>query len=427
MSSADAAVTPDPSDLGALVRDGAGDWSWEEEQPVGPSPRTRHTLGLTSQTWHGLPWTHRLYCILPEGARASNRCFLYVAGSGDHVGELALLEALAHQLRAPVAVLADVPNQPLFGDLREDALIAHTFDRFLEGGDPSWPLLLPMTRAVIRAMDALQAFLAAHASMRVEGFVVAGASKRGWTTYLAGAADPRVRAIAPMVYDNLDMRAQLRRQRDVFDGGYSPEIADYTDRGLVERLEAPGGEHLLAMVDPFAHRGRLTMPKWLILGTNDPYWPVDALALYHDALPAPTFVTYIPNAGHGLGQPERMAGALSALWHLALGGDTGAGALVPLRWELRREAERVRVRVDGPRGVSPPRLWVTSQPTLDFREARWSPGPALAGGPPWTVEWEAQPGVYRAAFLEVEVEGCWGRAALDTPIWTVDPAPSRVE
>ena len=424
MSSADGAVNRGSADLDALVRDGGGDWSWEEELPAArASSAVLHTLRLTSQRWRGLPWTHRLYCILPEGAGASSRCFLYVTGSGDHAGELALLEALALRIAAPVAVLADVPNQPLFGDLREDALIAHTFDRFLEDGDPSWPLLLPMTRAAVRAMDALQTFLAAR--VRVDGFVVAGASKRGWTTYLAGAADPRVRAIAPMVYDNLDMRAQLRRQRDVFDGGYSPEIADYTDRGLLERIEAPGGDRLLAMVDPFAHRARLTMPKWLILGTNDPYWPVDALGLYHDALPAPTYVTYIPNAGHGLGQPERMAGALSALWDLSLGGDEGAGGLAPLRWELRREADRVRVRVDGPASASPPRLWASSQPTMDFREARWSPGPALAGGPPWTVEWEAQPGVYRAAFLEVEAQGHGGRVALDTPIWTVDPAPSR--
>lgn len=417
--------------LDAFMRKGGNDWSWKVERPAArASMGMLHTLCLTSQRWRGLPWTHRLHCLLPDGMGASARCFLYITGSGEHATELALLEALAVRIGAPVAVLADVPNQPLYGDLREDALIAHTFARFLEDGDPCWPLLLPMTRAAVRAMDALQAFLATQAQVHVDGFVVAGASKRGWTTYLAGATDARVRAIAPMVYDNLDMRAQLRRQREVFDGGYSPEIGDYTALGLQARMEAPEGDRLLALVDPFAYRARLTMPKWLILGTNDPYWPVDALALYHDALPAPTYVTYIANAGHGLGQPERMLAALSTLWAVsqAAGGGAGPGAgpgaaaLAPLRWELQRASGRVQARITGPDGALQPRLWLAERPTLDFREARWSPGPVLTGGAPWGVDLEAAPGVYRAAFLEVDAPGAGGRVALDTPIWTVGPA-----
>ena len=80
-----------------------------------------------------------------------------------------------------------VPNQPLvFGgdgkERTEDDLIAYTWDKFLRTGDERWPARLPMTKAVVRAMDTVTAFCAkppAGAARTVDRFVVAGASKRG--------------------------------------------------------------------------------------------------------------------------------------------------------------------------------------------------------------------------------------------------------
>ncbi len=77
---------------------------------------------------------------------------------------------------------------------REDALIAFTFDQFVKSGDETWPLLFPMVKSVVRAMDVVQALARSEFKQAIARFVVVGASKRGWATWLTAAVDPRLRA-----------------------------------------------------------------------------------------------------------------------------------------------------------------------------------------------------------------------------------------
>jgi PhoPQ-activated pathogenicity-related protein len=331
---------------------------------------TVYEIKLISQVWQGLTWQHRLRIITPTGMQGMPPlALLIINGSGDGEQELREGGFMARELRAPVAILHDIPNQPLFGGLVEDDLLAHTFTKYIETHDTTWPLLLPMVKGAVRAMDAIQEFMQRQLHADVAGFVVSGASKRGWTTWLTPVVDGRVKAIAPQVYDNLNLAAQMRHQRETW-GQFSGQISEYTERGLPQRLLAGEKEavELAAMVDPFAYRQRIAIPKLIILGTNDPYWPLDALNIYYDDLTGETHVLYLPNAGHDLRpRRERALAGLMALFQKT----AGRLKLPTLRWESKEEGSTINLTLTSdlpPRAV---RAWIATAPTRDFRRATW--------------------------------------------------------
>ncbi len=201
-------------------------FKWQETSRSTSVVGRTYILDMTSQTWQGNKWTHEIEILKPVNCEYPKTAILFITGGKPGGGESIAAALLAKSAGCPVAVLYGIPNQPLFDDLREDALIAHTFVKALETDDPTWPLLLPMTKAAVRAMDAVQAFSEAEFGDRITGFVVSGASKRGWTTWLTAAADPvRVKGIIPLVYDNLNIAAQMPHQIECW-GNYSDKIDD---------------------------------------------------------------------------------------------------------------------------------------------------------------------------------------------------------
>ena len=170
----------------------------------------------------------------------------------------------------------------------------------MNGKGHDWPLLLPMVESAVRAMDATSETLSAGSDTRINRFSVAGASKRGWTTWLTSAVDKRVVSIAPMVIDVLDMPRQMNQQFRSY-GKYSHMITPYLKYNFPERMLQGEGKNLTALVDPYSYRQKITIPKLMVLGTNDPYWTVDASSLYFPELVGPKNLYYLPNAGHGLG------------------------------------------------------------------------------------------------------------------------------
>jgi PhoPQ-activated pathogenicity-related protein len=360
------------ADLLDYVKKPDDSFSWKlKTDPLAAENRI-YELHLVAQTWQEIRWEHQLLVFLPQGVATRETMLMMITGGSAGLNSRVVGMELARKCRVPVAMLFQIPNQPLLGGKKEDALIAETFVRYLESKDESWPLLFPMVKSTVRAMDALQEFSKSVWKVPVKEFIVTGASKRGWTSWLTAATgDPRVKAIVPMVIDVLNMPEQMSHQKRSF-GGFSEMIHDYTERGLVPLPDTPQARRLWGMVDPYVFRETLTLPKLILLGNNDPYWTVDALNLYWDGLKGGKWIVYVPNAGHNLRQDGKdMSRAVNSAAvfsrHLATG-----KTLPDLKWKHDDAGGKLRLTVQAtpaPRGA---RVWMARAATRDFRKAHWS-------------------------------------------------------
>ena len=370
-------VDPGRADLQSYVTREEAAFAWklnnkiDSEQPAGRI----YDLHFVSQTWQEHRWQHQLQVYQPAGVAPTAKMLLWVTGGSARSDPISLGMELARKIRAPVAFLYHVPNQPLLeGKLFEDDLIAETLVRYLQTKDENWPLLFPMVKSIVKAMDVLQEFGKKEWNTPIREFIVAGASKRGWTTWLTAAVDRRVGAIAPVVIDTLNMREQMPRQLKAF-GAYSSRLIPYSSRGLLPIPETPEGRRLLSLIDPWSYREKLTMPKLIINGTNDFYWATDALNLYWDGIPADKWVVYIPNAGHNLRRqdrspPEQLNDLIDGL--AAFSRHQISGVPMPqLSWKHETVNGKLRLAIAATPAPNGARLWIAQTATKDFRAAKW--------------------------------------------------------
>jgi PhoPQ-activated pathogenicity-related protein len=355
-------------------------YSWQQISNQTTPAGIIHNLKLTSQMWHGIKWNHDLRIYEPREIAYPDTVLLFITGGSsdsqpkedDHKQAF----GLGRLCGARVAVLPQVPNQPLLDGKNEDELIAETFVRYLQTQDESWPLLFPMVKSAVRAMDAVQAWAKDRSKAPVTRFVVTGASKRGWTTWLTGAVDNRVVAIAPIVIVMLNLSEQGPNQLKVW-GQYSEQIHDYVDRGLMQKAQTPGGARLWNMVDPFSYRDRLTKPKFLINGTNDRYWSLNALDLYWDELRGPKYLVELPNAGHGLEANREWAlNGLGAFFRHVVTNRP----LPQISWSFVNGGKNnSALTIHAAPAPQAARLWTARSQTRDFRDSRWDSSPLEPG------------------------------------------------
>ncbi len=278
---------------------------------------TAYILDMTSQSWRSKDevdrtlWKHWLTIVKPAVA-TGDKALLWINGGSNNRSAPdspdKMLVGIALGSGAVVADLKMVPNQPLmFPDggrpRSEDGIIAYTFSKYVATGDNTWPLLLPMVKSAVRAMDTVQNHLKSldTGALDIRQFVVSGGSKRGWTTWLTAAVDKRVVAIAPAVIDVLNMDEQMKHHFAAY-GFYSQAIEDYGEMDIFSRLDTLEGQALIKFVDPYEYRDRyVDIPKCLINSSGDQFFLPDSAQFYFHDLPGEKFLRYVPNTDHSLG------------------------------------------------------------------------------------------------------------------------------
>jgi PhoPQ-activated pathogenicity-related protein len=304
-------AAPDPS------------FAWTVSKTLPAEGVTATLIDLTSQRWlteqevEQPLWKHWLVVVTPEKV-TSDIGLLFIGGGRNDRNPPAtpskwLVEA-ARDTGTVVAELRMVPNQPVvFKDdpahkpRTEDDFIAYTWNKFLRTADDKWPARLPMTKSAVRAMDAVTAFAASAAGgdHKVGRFVVAGASKRGWTTWTTAAVDTRVIAIVPAVIDLLNVEPSFIHHFRAY-GAYSDAVKDYVEQGIMGWIGSPPFHALMKIEEPYEYRDRLKIPKLLVNASGDQFFLPDSSQFYFDQLRGESHLRYVPNTNHGLEKSDAL-------------------------------------------------------------------------------------------------------------------------
>jgi PhoPQ-activated pathogenicity-related protein len=337
--------------------------------------QTTFFLEMTSQAWlttnevNRPLWKHWLIIIRPDEV-ATSKSLLWIEGGANDgrppKGADDSLVRVALATKSVVSELRMVPNQPLVfaGESRErseDAIIAYTWDKFLRTGDPKWPARLPMTKAAVRAMDTITAFAASPEAGKagIDSFVVAGGSKRGWTTWTTAAVDKRVVGIVPIVIDVLNIEPSMMHHYAAY-GFWAPSIGDYTAFDIMDWTCTPQYRALMKIVEPYQYRSRMTMPKFIINACGDQFFLPDSSQFYFNDLPGIKYLRYVPNADHSLkGSDARQS--LLACYNAIL----YQAPLPSFAWTLPKDGSILVTARDKPSEV---KLWQATNPDArDFR------------------------------------------------------------
>jgi PhoPQ-activated pathogenicity-related protein len=396
-----------------------------------------HVLELVSQRWRNpwevdrTEWHHWLTVIVP--AQVRHRTALLWIGGGDN-DDPAPTKAVDRSVRlalstgSVVADLGMVPNQPLFfadspKDGRfEDDLIGYARAKYIVTGDVEWLVRLAMVKSGVRAMDAVQQYLrsAEGGGVAIDDFVVAGGSKRGWTTWLVGAVDARVRAIAPVVIDALNSEVITRHHYEAY-GFFSPALGDYIRHGLIPyQLGTEPYHRILAIEDPYnyRHRDRLrSIPKLLVNAAGDQFFLPDNSRFYFADLEGEKHLRYVPNAKHDLAGSDAQDTILA--FYRAVLEDRPRPRFA---WRTLDDESIVVTAQDRPREV---RLWQATNPNardfrLDVIGKAWSSAPLPESAP---NEWKASVAQPASGYTAYFVELTYDALKLTT---TVSVVPNRL-
>ncbi len=409
------AATPGETALDRYVAVPDSHYGWELKGKADVPEGTYYLLQMTSQQWrsekdvsHSV-WKHWLSIYKPAKVVSPIALLMISGGSIEAKPPKPGAEPrdIAVTTGSVVVELRGIPNEPVtFSDesvLRnEDAIIAYTWDRYLKTGDGTWPLRLPMTKAAVRAMDAVTEFLQKEANTKVERFVVTGGSKRGWTTWTTAAVDKRVVAAMPAVIDTLNVKKAFTHHFRAY-GFWAPSVKDYFEMGLLDRMDDPKYDRLMEIEDPYSYRERLTMPKYILNSAGDQFFLPDSSQFYFDDLKGEKYLRYVPNSDHSLRDTDAFEG-LTAFYNAILKNEPRPR----FTWSFEKDGS---IRVTAATKPLAVKLWQATNPKhRDFRLE--SVGPiysstdiAPAGGGVYVGKVPAPKSGWTAYFVELTFAG----------------------
>merc|ERR1719160_379485 len=109
-----------------------------------------------------------------------------------------------------------------------------------------------MAKAAMQAMRAVQEFTSQEKMASIDGWLVSGASKRGWTTWMVGAVNcptcPTIDAIAPVVPIVPNLHEGVHHMWRAY-GGFTFAFNDYTAVNFTTKIDSEEVGAMMKIID----------------------------------------------------------------------------------------------------------------------------------------------------------------------------------
>eukprot|EP01103_Thecamoeba_quadrilineata_P002891 TRINITY_DN12743_c0_g1_i1.p1 TRINITY_DN12743_c0_g1~~TRINITY_DN12743_c0_g1_i1.p1 ORF type:complete len:491 (+),score=55.56 TRINITY_DN12743_c0_g1_i1:32-1504(+) len=297
-------------------------FNWTQTTVIKKDTHKIYNIFLTSQTWLNSSdssqpiWNHWLQVCVPD-VILTNIGLLYIDGGSDgsinlppQKPDFEIVEQICTLTGAVSTNLAQVPNEPITFPAdplhmvrTEDEIIAYTWAYYMNNTKAAnitqWVLQFPMAKAASVALTAIQQFVKKERDFSIPTFVVGGASKRGWDTWLTAAVDRRVIAIVPIVAPVGNVTATINQMWQSY-GEWTFAFEPYCQEGVPGQLNHPDWFDLVALIDPVVFRDRLTMPKYVICATGDEFFMPQSPLFFWNDLRGEKYLRMVPNAEHSM-------------------------------------------------------------------------------------------------------------------------------
>jgi PhoPQ-activated pathogenicity-related protein len=136
----------------------------------------------------------------------------------------------------------------------------------------------------------------------VKDFIIAGASKRGWTTWTTAGVDKRVRGFIPIVMPIGNMVETINEMYQVY-GGWSFALQDYLDMHIMDDLNMPNFKKMADLIDPIVYNnlGRwANKPYYVIAAAGDEFFLPTSINHSWNQLNGNKYLRIVPDAEHSL-------------------------------------------------------------------------------------------------------------------------------
>jgi PhoPQ-activated pathogenicity-related protein len=217
------------------------------------------------------------------------------------------LVKIASETNTIVISVSNIPNQYLtYKDngesLKEDDSVAHSWSLFLQNPDKRkmMSLHIPMAASVSQTMRVAKIELE---KWKINNFIVTGASKRGWATWLTALSDKNVKAIVPFVIDLLNTKPALEHMKKSYGNNWPIAFFPYYKESIDTKIDSFGFSKLMEIEDPLkymdtAYRTQFDIPKYIVNASGDDFYVPDNPRFYYDKLPGQKSLRVVPNTNH---------------------------------------------------------------------------------------------------------------------------------